>query len=61
MKSMNATEVEEYARQLWETSGAKAIAEAAQKVREFEERADKEKAEVWRQIEAKLRSRHGAM
>jgi hypothetical protein len=57
MKEMN---IEESARQLWETSGAKAIAEAAQKVRTFEDKGDKEQAEAWRRIETALRRRHGA-
>jgi hypothetical protein len=52
--SMKATEIDEYARQLWETSGAKAVAEAAQKVLTFEQNGDKEQAETWRRIEAAL-------
>jgi hypothetical protein len=56
---MKATEIEEYARQLWETSGAKAVAEAAQKVRTFEEKGDKEQVEIWRRIEAALMQMKG--
>jgi len=56
---MKATEIEEYARQLWETSGAKAVAEAAQKVRTFEEKGDKEQVETWRRIEAALMQMKG--
>ena len=51
---MKATEIDEYARQLWETSGATAVAEAAQKVLTFEQNGDKEQAETWRRIEAAL-------
>ena len=56
---MKATEIEEYARQLWETSGAKAVAEAARKARTFEEKGDKEQAETWRRIEAALMQMKG--
>jgi vacuolar-type H+-ATPase subunit E/Vma4 len=56
---MKATEIEEYARQLWETSGAKAVAEAAQKVRIFEEKGDKEQVETRRRIEAALMQMKG--
>jgi hypothetical protein len=51
---MQATEIEEYARQLLEAHGAKAIVEAAQKARTFAERGDTEQAETWRRIEAAL-------
>ena len=56
---MKATEIEEYARQLWETSGAKAVVEAARKARTFEEKGDKEQAETWRRIEAALMQMKG--
>ena len=56
---MKAMEIEEYARQLWETNGAKAVAEAAHKAHTFEERGDKEQAETWRRIEAALTQMKG--
>ncbi len=52
--AIKATEIEEHARRLWETSGAKAIAEAAQKARSFKELGDKDQAKTWRRIEAAL-------
>ena len=56
---MKAMEIEEYARQLWETSGAKAVAEAARKVRTFEEKGDKEQVKTWLRIEAALMQMKG--
>jgi hypothetical protein len=51
---MHTTEIQEYARQLLEAHGAKAIAEAAQKAVASEKRGDKEQAHTWRQVEAAL-------
>ena len=51
---MNATEISALARHLFETQGAKAIIEAAQKVASFESAGDKEQATVWRRVEAAL-------
>ena len=51
---MDATQAQVYARQLFETHGWKAIAEAAQKARTFERSNDKAQAEAWRRIEAAL-------
>lgn len=51
---MEATQTHSYARQLLETQGWKAIAEAAQKAREFERSNDVEQAQAWRRIEAAL-------
>jgi hypothetical protein len=51
---MQATEIQEYARKLFEAHGFKAIADAAQKARTFEEQGDNEQAETWRRIEAAL-------
>jgi hypothetical protein len=51
---MHATEIQRYARQLYEMQGAKAIAEAAHKAQAFERNNDKERAETWRRIEAAL-------
>ena len=51
---MHTTEIQEYARQLLEAHGAKAIAEAAQKAAASERRGDKEQAQTWRRVEAAL-------
>ena len=51
---MHATEIQEYAQQLLEAHGFKAIAEAAQKARACEDRGDSEQAKTWRQVEAAL-------
>jgi hypothetical protein len=52
--AMHATEIQDYARRLLEAHGTKAIAEAAQKARAFEEQGDKEQAQTWRRIESAL-------
>jgi len=52
--AMHATEIQEYARQLLEAHGAKAVAEAAQKAVAFERAGDKKQAETWRRVEAAL-------
>ena len=51
---MQITEVHDYARQLLQAQGFKAIAQAAQKARTFEEQGDDEQAQTWRRIEAAL-------
>jgi hypothetical protein len=51
---MHTTEVQEYARQLLEAHGAQAIAEAAQKAAACEKSGDKERAQIWRRVEAAL-------
>jgi hypothetical protein len=51
---MEATKIQEYARQLLEAHGAKAVVEAAQKARTFEQQGDAKQAETWRRIEAAL-------
>lgn len=56
---MLAIEIEEHARKLLEIEGPKAIAEAAQKARMFEEQGDEEQATIWRRIEAALRQMQG--
>jgi hypothetical protein len=56
---MQTTEVHDYARQLLEAQGFKAIAEAAQKARAFEEQGDNEQAQTWRRIEAALMQMRG--
>ncbi len=51
---MQATEIQDYAQQLLEAHGFKAIAEAAQKARACEDQGDSEQAKTWRQVEAAL-------
>jgi hypothetical protein len=56
---MQTTEVHDYARQLLEAQGFKAIAEAAQKARAFEQQGNNEQAQTWRRIEAALMQMRG--
>ena len=51
---MDATQIQTFARQLYEAEGSKAIATAAQKALAFERGMDKEQAQAWRRIEAAL-------
>jgi hypothetical protein len=51
---MLATEIQAHARKLLETHGAKAIPEAAQKARAYEDKGDREQASTWRRIEQAL-------
>jgi hypothetical protein len=51
---MNIADVSAVARHLFETQGAKAIAEAAQKADSFEDAGDKGQAAFWRRVEAVL-------
>jgi hypothetical protein len=52
---MQETEIYDYARQLFEAHGDKAVAEAAQKARALEKQGENEQAETWRHIEAALK------
>lgn len=56
---MEAAQTHIYARRLFEMQGWKAIAEAAQKAREFERSNDVEQAQAWRRIEAALMHMRG--
>jgi hypothetical protein len=56
---MDTTQIQRYARQLYEAQGAKAIPEAAQKAIKFERSEDTEQAQIWRKIEAALLLIHG--
>ncbi len=51
---MQTTEVQDYARQLLDARGLRAIAEAAQKASTFEKQGDDQQAQMWRRIEAAL-------
>jgi hypothetical protein len=58
-KRMGAAEIQTFARSLWEAHGSKAIAEAAQKARSFEEKSDLTQGQTWRRIEEALKQMHG--
>lgn len=51
---MNTADVSAVARHLFETQGAKAIAQAAHKADSLEGAGDKEQAAFWRRVEAAL-------
>jgi hypothetical protein len=57
---MNAIEIHDHARKLYDSQGAKALAEAAQMARRYDETGDKRAGEDWRRIELALRQIHGA-
>jgi hypothetical protein len=56
---MRAVEIQDHARKLMDAHGMKALAEAAQKARAFEQQGDVEQADTWRKIEAALREMQG--
>ena len=56
---MAETDIHDYARQLMEAHGDKAVAEAAQKSCAFEQQGASEEAETWRHIEAALKAMRG--
>jgi hypothetical protein len=56
---MGELEIREYARQLLETQGERAIVEAAQKAYRYETKRQTEEAETWRHIEAALKLMRG--
>jgi len=56
---MEATKIHEFARELKEAHGDKAIQEAAQKASAFERQGDAEQAELWRKVEKALREMAG--
>jgi hypothetical protein len=51
---MNTPDISAVARHLFETQGAKALAEAAQKATSSEKEGDEEQAKFWRRVEAAL-------
>jgi hypothetical protein len=57
---MQPIDIQDYARQLFEAHGPKAIAEAAQKATSFEQKGEREQAETWRNIEQALLLMRGA-
>ncbi len=57
--SMEATKIHEYARELKEAHGPRALQEAAQKAVDYERQGDKQQADTWRRIEAALKEMQG--
>ena len=55
----NAIDISAIARHLFETHGAKAIAEAAQKAATFAKAGDEEQARTWRRVEDMLLEMRG--
>jgi hypothetical protein len=55
MQEMKELDIQDYARQLLEAHGAKAIAEAAQKAHAAEQQGKSEDAKSWRRIESALK------
>ena len=56
---MQEIDIHDYARQLLEAHGDRAVAEAAQKAIAFEKEGEREQAETWRHIEAALKTIRG--
>ena len=56
---MQEIDIQDYARQLLEAHGDKAVAEAAQKASSFEKQGNNEEAETWRHIEAAIKMMRG--
>jgi hypothetical protein len=53
--------ISEYARQLMDAHGPRAIAEAAQRAVESERMKDKDESQTWRQVEAALKGMQGPL
>ncbi len=56
---MNSVDVQTHAQKLFAAHGPKALAEAAQKVREFEQKGERQQAQDWKQIESALQHLRG--
>ena len=56
---MTTNDVASIARHLFETHGARAIAEAAQKADALGKSGDKEQARLWQRVELELREMRG--
>ena len=56
---MQEIDIHDYARQLLDAHGDKAVVEAAQKARALEQQGESEQAETWRHIEAALKLMRG--
>jgi hypothetical protein len=53
---MNAMEIQNHAQKLYTARGQNALAEAAEKVRQFEKTGDSAQVQDWRQIETALKN-----
>ena len=58
-KAMQVSEIQDYARRLFDEIGPKAIATAAHRAREAEDAGDAAEAEKWRKIEEALLEMRG--
>ena len=56
---MQEMEIQAYARELLAAHGDKAVVEAAQKARAFEDQGNQEEARTWRRVEAALKIMRG--
>ena len=56
---MNAIDISAIAHHLYETQGAKAIAEAARRAAFFEQAGDSRQAKMWQRVEEVLREMRG--
>jgi len=56
---MTETEIHEYARSLFEAHGDRAVAEAARRAAECEQRNERDQAAAWRHVESALREIRG--
>lgn len=56
---MQEIDTQDYARQLLELRGDKAVAVAAEKARSFEKSGNSKEAETWRRIEAAIKLMRG--
>jgi hypothetical protein len=57
--TMSGLDVQDYARQLFEAHGPKAVAEAAQRARALEGQGKSEEAKTWRLVEEALKEMLG--
>jgi len=56
---MDEINIRDYARQLLDAHGEKAVVEAARKARDCEQQGESEQAETWRRVEAALKLMRG--
>jgi hypothetical protein len=56
---MQEADIQDYARQLFEARGDKALVQAAQKAQSFEAKGNAEEARTWRHIEAAIKLMRG--
>lgn len=56
---MNELQVHDFARQMLNTRGGKAVADAALKAQSCEENGQRDEAQIWRKVEAALKLMRG--